>query len=107
IKESIDADSRQRDAWGKGNDAAIIQANANKARAEALRLVGKDSADLIPLQARLTALYNEQTRAAELANAAQAQGTPERRVEALNRELEATKELLKLDPNNVALKQQQ
>jgi muramidase (phage lysozyme) len=107
IKESIDAESRQKDAWGQGNDAAIIQANANKARAEALRLVGKDSAELIPLQAKLTAAFNEQTRAAELSDAASAKGTPQRRVEALNRELEATKELLKLDPNNVAWKQQQ
>jgi muramidase (phage lysozyme) len=107
IKESIDAESRQKDAWGQGNDAAIIQANANKARAEALRLVGKDSAELIPLQAKLAAAFNEQTRAAELSDAASAKATPQRRVEALNRELEATKELLKLDPNNVAWKQQQ
>jgi hypothetical protein len=105
IRETVDANISAKDAALAGVDASIIQENRNKAMAEAIRLVGKDSEKLIPLQTALAAEYDAITTSVERKTAAEAQGTPEKTTQALERQLRVTKDLLAQDPGNTALQQ--
>jgi hypothetical protein len=107
IRETVDANISAKDAALAGVDASIIQENRNKANAEAIRLVGKESEKLVPLQIALQAEYDAITTSVERKIAAEAQGTPEKTAQALERQLKVTQQLRREDPGNVALQQRE
>jgi hypothetical protein len=105
IRQNIDAEISQGDAWKGGTDAAIQNTNRVKAIAEATQILGEKSKDLPATISLINSEFDELTRVTERKNAAEAAGTPQRTTEALERQKKAVEDLLRMDPNNVALQQ--